>query len=108
MVRLGPEEDLRARMLIIDTYRANRDLSHAFDEASKALSEHPRDRGLLISQAVLYGENKQPELAAQTLQPLIENSPNDLEIYSNLPQHYTETPPFSAAQNASPPPVNLT
>jgi tetratricopeptide (TPR) repeat protein len=53
MVRLGPEEDLRARMMIIDTYRANRDLPHAFDEASKALSEHPRDRGLLISQAIL-------------------------------------------------------
>jgi tetratricopeptide (TPR) repeat protein len=100
MVRLGPEEELRARMLIIDTYRANRDLSHAFDEASKALSEHPRDRGLLISQAVLYGENKQPELAAQTLQPLIENSPSDLEIYSNLAQVYTESRRFGDAEKA--------
>jgi tetratricopeptide (TPR) repeat protein len=100
MVRLGPEEDLRARLLIIDTYRANRDLPHAFDEASKALSEHPRDRGLLISQAILYGENKQPELAAQSLQPLLDNSPSDLEIYSNLAQVYTESRRFGDAEKA--------
>jgi tetratricopeptide (TPR) repeat protein len=101
MVRLGPEEDLRARLLIIDTYRANRDLAHAFDEASKALSEHPRDRGVLISQAILYGENKQPELAAQSLQPLLENSPSDLEIYSNLAQVYTESRRFGDAEKAA-------
>lgn len=100
MVRLGPEEDLRGRMLIIDTYRANRDLPRAFDEASKALNEHPRDRGLLISEAVLYGQNKQPDLAAQTLQPLLENSPSDLEIYSNLAQVYTETRRFGDAEKA--------
>jgi Flp pilus assembly protein TadD len=100
MVRLGPEEDLRARMLIIDTYRANRDLPHAFDEASKALSAHPHDRGLLITQAILYGENKQTELAAQTLQPLLENSASDLEIYSNLAQVYTESRRFGDAEKA--------
>lgn len=100
MVRLGPEEDLRGRMLMIDTYRASHDLPHAFDEATKALNEHPRDRGLLISQALLYGENKQPELAAQTLQPLIENSPSDLEIYSNLAQVYTEGRRFGDAEKA--------
>lgn len=100
MVRLGPEEDLRARMLMIDTYRASHDLPHAFDEAAKALNEHPRDRGLLLSQALLYGENKQPELAAQTLQPLLENSPSDLEIYSNLAQVYTETRRFGDAEKA--------
>jgi tetratricopeptide (TPR) repeat protein len=100
MVRLGPEEDLRARMLIIDTYRVNRDLPHAFDEVSKALSEHPRDRGLLISQAILYGENKQPELAAQDLQPLLENSPSDVEIYTNLAQVYTESRRFGDAEKA--------
>lgn len=100
MVRLGPEEDLRARMLIIDAYRASHDLPHAFDEANKALNGHPHDRSLLISQALLYGENKQPELAAQTLQPLIENSPSDLEIYSNLAQVYTETRRFGDAEKA--------
>ena len=100
MVRLGPEEDLRGRMLIIDTYRADHDLTHAFAETSKALSEHPKDRGLLITQAILYGENKQPELAAQTLRPLLENSPSDLEIYSDLAQVYTESRRFGDAEKA--------
>jgi tetratricopeptide (TPR) repeat protein len=100
MVRLGPEEDLRGRMLIIETYRADHDLTHAFAETTQALSEHPKDRGLLITEAVLYGENKQPELATQTLQPLLENSPNDLEIYSNLAQVYTESRRFGDAEKA--------
>jgi tetratricopeptide (TPR) repeat protein len=100
MVRLGPEEDLRARMLIIDTYRSDHDLAHAFSEINQALSEHPKDRNLLITEAILYGENKQPELAAQTLQPLLDNSSNDLEIYSNLAQVYTETRHFSDAEKA--------
>src|ERR1700730_8161509 len=100
MVRLGPEEDLRARTLIIDSYRASRDLPRAFDEASKALKEHPRDRGLLITQAILYGENKQPELAAQSLQPLLENSLSDVEIYSNLAQVYSESRRFGDAEKA--------
>jgi Flp pilus assembly protein TadD len=100
MVRLGPEEDLRGRMLIIETYRSDHDLSHAFAETTQALSEHPKDRGLLITQAILYGENKQPELATQTLQPLLENSPSDLEIYSNLAQVYTESRRFGDAEKA--------
>ena len=100
MVRLGPEEDLRGRLLIIETYRADHDLPHAFAETNQALSEHPKDRGLLITQAILYGENKQPELATQTLQPLLENSPNDLEIYSNLAQVYTESRRFGDAEKA--------
>ena len=100
MVHLGPEEDLRGRMLIIETYRADHDLAHAFEETNQALSEHPKDRSLLITQAILYGENKQPELAAQTLQPLLENSPNDLEIYSNLAQVYTESRRFGDAEKA--------
>lgn len=100
MVQLGPEEDLRGRMLIIETYRSDHDLTHAFEETSEALSAHPKDRGLLITEAVLYGENKQPELATQTLQPLLENSPNDLEIYSNLAQVYTESRRFGDAEKA--------
>jgi tetratricopeptide (TPR) repeat protein len=100
MVRLGPEDDLRARMLIIDTYRSSRDLPHAFEETGKALSAHPHDRGLLISQAILYGENKQPEQAAQTLQPLLENSSSDLEIYSSLAQVYAESRRFNEAEKA--------
>jgi len=100
MVRLGPEEDLRGRILIIETYRSDHDLTHAFAETSQALIEHPKDRGLLITEAILYGENKQLELATQTLQPLLENSPNDLEIYSNLAQVYTESRRFGDAEKA--------
>ena len=36
----------------------------------------------------------------RTLQPLLENSPSDLEIYSNLAQVYTETRRFGDAEKA--------
>ncbi len=45
MVRLGPEEDLRGRMLIIETYRADHDLTHAFAETTpgaERASQGPR------------------------------------------------------------------
>lgn len=100
MVRLGPEEDVRARTLIIDTYRADRDLPHAFEEAQKALAEHPKDRGLLISQAMLYGENKQPEQAAEQLKPLLEKSASDMEIYIDLAQVYAQGRRFRDAEEA--------
>jgi len=100
MVRLGPEEDLRARMLIIDTYRAGHDLPHAFEEAQKALGEHPSDRGLVISQALLYGENKQPDKAAKALKPLLNNSSGDLEIYMDLAQVFAQGRRFNDAEQA--------
>ncbi len=61
MVKLGPEEDRRGRLLIIDSYRADRDFPHAFAEARKGLADYPHDRGLSIGQAMLYGENNQSD-----------------------------------------------
>ena len=64
MVRLGPEEDLRGRMLIIETYRADHDLTHAFAETTQALerasqgpraSDHP-GRPLRREQAARAGD----------------------------------------------------
>lgn len=49
MLRLGPEEDRRARGLIIDTYRAARDIPKALDAARKALDTYPKDRAIQIT-----------------------------------------------------------
>ena len=65
MAELGPEEDQRARRLIVDAYRASHDLAHALAEAQKGLADYPKDRNLKISQAMLYSENNQPDQAAR-------------------------------------------
>ena len=98
--RLGPEEDLRARVLIVESYRDARDLPSAFAEMSKALAAYPNDRSLRINQALLYGENGQPDLAAQSLRALLTRSPADLEIQINVAQVYLENRRYAEAEEA--------
>jgi tetratricopeptide (TPR) repeat protein len=100
MVKLGPEEDRRGRLLIIDSYRADRDLPHAFEEARKGLTDYPNDRNLSIGEALLYGDNNQSDRAAELLRPLLNNSPADIEIYLNLAQIYEQDQHFAEAEQA--------
>jgi tetratricopeptide (TPR) repeat protein len=106
MAKLGPEEDRRARWLIVDVYRSSHDLPHAFDEAGQALKTYPDDRPLRISQALLYGENNQPDQAADLLKPLLSNSSQkessaaDLEIYLDLAQVYEQGRKFDDAEKS--------
>jgi tetratricopeptide (TPR) repeat protein len=97
---LGPEEDQRARLLIIDTYRDARDLPDAFEEARQALAAYPNVRDLRINEALLYGEANQPNQAAQILKPMLENKPSDVEIYIDLAQVYEQGRRFGEAEQS--------
>ena len=91
MLKLGPEEDRRARALIIDTYRDARDIPKALDAAGKAIAAYPKDRPLHITQALLYGENAQTDLAATQLRQLLDGTPaDDFEIQLDLAQVYEQ------------------
>jgi tetratricopeptide (TPR) repeat protein len=98
--RLGPEEDLRARLLIVESYQAARNLPGAFEEMGKALEKYPNDRSLRINQALLYGDNGQPERAAESLRGLLDQSPADQEIYVNVAQVYLENRRYAQAEEA--------
>jgi tetratricopeptide (TPR) repeat protein len=98
--RLGPEEDLRARMLIVESYQAARNLPSAFEEMGKALEKYPEDRSLRINQALLYGDNGQPDLAAESLRKLLNQSPGDQEIYVNVAHVYLENRRYTQAEEA--------
>jgi len=98
--KLGPEEDQRARLLIVESYRDARDLPSAFAEMTKALAAYPNDRSLRINQALLYGENGQPDLAAQSLRALLTRSPADREIQINVAQVYLENRRYTEAEDA--------
>ena len=97
---LGPEEDLRARLLIVQSYQAARNLPSAFAEMNKALAAHPNDRSLRINQALLYGDNGQPDQAAESLRALLTRSPADLEIHVNVAQVYLENRRYADAEEA--------
>ena len=100
MLRLGAEEDRRARVLIIDTYRDARDISKALDAAHKAAEAYPKDRSILIAQALLVGENAQADQAVSQLRALMDGSAADFEIQLDIAQVYEESKRWTDAEQA--------
>jgi tetratricopeptide (TPR) repeat protein len=100
MLRLGTEEDRRARVMIIDTYRDARDISKALDAARKAADAYPKDRPILMSQALLLGENAQADLAVSHLRTLLDGSAGDFEIQLDIAQVYEESKRWAEAEQA--------
>jgi tetratricopeptide (TPR) repeat protein len=100
MLRLGAEEDRRARVMIIDTYRDARDISKAIDAAHKAADAYPKDRSILVAQALLFGENAQADQAVSKLQALLDGSAADFEIQLDIAQVYEESKRWPDAEQA--------
>jgi tetratricopeptide (TPR) repeat protein len=100
MLRLGTEEDRRARVMIIDTYREARDIPKAIDAARKAAEAYPKDRPILMSQALLLGENAQADLAVSHLRTLLDGSAGDFEIQLDIAQVYEESKRWGEAEQA--------
>jgi tetratricopeptide (TPR) repeat protein len=100
MLRLGAEEDRRARVMIIDTYREARDISKALEAARKAVDAYPKDRSILTSQALLFGENAQADLAVSHLHALLDGSAGDFEIQLDIAQVYEESKRWPEAEQA--------
>jgi len=100
MLTLGPEEDHRARLMIIETYRTARDVPHALDAAKQALQTYPHDRAVLTAQALLYGENAQTDQAVAVLNPLLAGNTTDFEIQLDLAQVYEQGRRWTDAEAA--------
>ena len=100
MLRLGPEEDRRARALIIDTYRDARDIPKALDASRKAIDAYPKDRAIRVTQALLYGENGQTDQAASLLRAMVDGSAGDFEIQLDLAQVFEQGRRWPEAEQA--------
>lgn len=102
LAQLGPDEDHRAELLLIDAYRSNRDMPDALATAKKALEHYPGDREVLTEQALLLGDNGQTEDAAAALRKLLDGKPeDDLEIQLDLAQVYQQGQRFADAEQAA-------
>ena len=101
MLRLGPEEDRRARTMMIEIYREERDIPKAMDAARKAVEAYPNDRAIRITQGLLYGENGQTDVAANILRGLLDGSSNDFEIQMDLGQVYEQGHRWAEAEQAA-------
>jgi Flp pilus assembly protein TadD len=99
--RQGEEEDRRARMMIMDTYRAAKDLPKALQTGKEALTKYPADPALRASQALLLGENGQTDEAVKILRAQLRGNESDRETYLNIAQVYERGRRYKEAEEAA-------
>jgi tetratricopeptide (TPR) repeat protein len=85
---LGDEEDLRARLLIMDAYRAAKDLPKALQTGKDAVAKYPADPVVRTSQALLLAENGQTDEAVKMLRSQLTKTDADRDTYLNIAQVY--------------------
>jgi len=98
---LGDEEDRRARLMIMDTYRSAKDLPKALQSGREALVKYPNDPGIRASQALLLGENEQTDEAVKMLRVQLTKSDADRDTYLNIAQVYERAKRFKEAEEAA-------
>jgi len=101
LLKLGPDEQRRGRMLLIDTFRANRDIDHALAETRKAMDTDPKDQDLQVTYAMLLGEKGQTEDAAKVLRGMLHGNDSDREVYLNLAQVQERGRRFADAEQSA-------
>ncbi len=98
---LGEEEDRRARMMVMDTYRAAKDLTKALAAGKEALAKYPADPSLRASHALLLGESGQTEEAVKILRAQLRGNEGDREIYLNIAQVYERGRRYKEAEESA-------
>jgi tetratricopeptide (TPR) repeat protein len=98
---LGDEEDHRARLLLMETYRQSKDLPKALQIGKEAVAKYPADGPIRASYALLLGENQQPDEAVKLLQGNLKNNQADRDIYLNIAQVYERAHRYKEAEDAA-------
>src|SRR6266436_3902727 len=98
---LGDEEDRRARLLIMETYRSAKDLPKALQAGKEALAKYPNDPSIRASQALLLADNEQTDEAVKTLRAQSSKSEADRESYLNVAQVYERGKRYKEAEEAA-------
>ncbi|HXR32261.1 MAG TPA: tetratricopeptide repeat protein [Verrucomicrobiae bacterium] len=95
---LGEEEDRRARMLIMETYRQAKELPKALQTGKEALAKYPNDAAVRATYALLLGENQQADEGAKLLQANLKGTAADREPYLNISQIYERSHRYQEAE----------
>ena len=101
MGKLGPDVQKRAEMLLIDAYRQSRDLDRAIAEAKKGLETSPKDQGLTVTLAMLYGEKSDTDTATKLLSSLLQGNDGDQGIYVDIAQVQERGGKYSDAEQSA-------
>jgi tetratricopeptide (TPR) repeat protein len=98
---LGEEEDHRARLFIMDTYRQAKDLPKALAAGRDAITKYPNDPAIRQSQALLLGENQQTDEAIKVLESDSKNGIVDRDNLLNLAQIYERAKRYKEAEETA-------
>lgn len=101
MEKMGPDSQKRAQLLLIDTYRDSRQIDAAIGEAKKALDASPKDPGITVSLALLYGEKAQTAQGTKLLETLLQGNEADQEIYIDMAQVQERGKQYSEAEQSA-------
>ncbi|HXO06308.1 MAG TPA: tetratricopeptide repeat protein [Candidatus Sulfotelmatobacter sp.] len=101
MGKLGPDVHKRAEMLLIDAYRQSRDLDRAIAETKKGLETSPKDQGLTVTLAMLYGEKSDTDAATKLLNGLLQGNDGDQGIYVDIAQVQERGRKYSDAEQSA-------
>jgi len=99
--RLGDEEDRRARLLLMETYRTAKDLPRALQTGKEAVAKYPTDSSIKSSYALLYGEAGKTDEALALLKPQLKGADSDREVYLNIAQVYERGRRYADAEQAA-------
>jgi tetratricopeptide (TPR) repeat protein len=98
---LGEEEDRRSRLLLMDTYRAAKDLPKALQTGKEALAKYPADPAIRENEALLLGENGQTDEAVKMLRAQLTSSEVDRDTFLNIAQVYERGRRYKEAEEAA-------
>ncbi len=98
IVALGEDQAPQGEALIVETYQLERQPQKALAEVSDALQKYPHNRQLLIQQATLLGEQGHRDEAVKQLHGLLNNTPEDRDLYLAIAQVYSQAKQYSKAE----------
>ena len=95
---LGEEEDRRARLLLMETYRTAKELPKALQAGKEALAKYSTDNSIKSSYALLLGEAGKTDDALALLKPQLKGTDADREVYLNIAQVYERARRYKEAE----------
>jgi Putative Zn-dependent protease, contains TPR repeats len=98
---LGEDEDRRARLLMMDTYRMGKDLPRAMQVGKEALAKYPKDPEIKSNYALLLGEANQTDEAVKLLHAQLNGTPADRDTNLNIAQIYERARRYQEAERAA-------
>ena len=99
--RLGEDEDRRARLLLMETYRSAKELPKALQAGRDSIAKYPTDAPIRNSYALLLGEAGRTDDALALLKPQLKGGDGDRDVYLNISQVYERARKYKEAEQAA-------